>query len=193
MKNFRLFGEDSREWGSWDDNYIFENPNDRGGAATYFDAWEECGSLQFRIWHIKKDLHIDLIGNGFNIVERKIKFHPDEFQGMDYSSYCTTIIFQLTEPQGQVEVKIPDETFYDDDAIIQWGNGIIKDFIGREAKLDIKALDHYKISEILTPKQKQNFVLEDRVDKLIKIVQGKSWSGLARDLFLAKARGEFKV
>ena len=112
---------------------------------------------------------------------------------MDYSSYCTTIIFQITEPQGQVEVKIPDETFYDDDAIIQWGDGIIKDFIGREAKLDIKALDHYKISEILTPKQKQNFVLEDRVDKLIKIVQGKSCPDLARDLFLAKARGEFKI
>ena len=98
--DFRLFSNGGCEWGSWDDNSCRE-PHERSGACAYFDAWPVCGAMQFRVWHIKKDLNIELKGEGYKIKKRECVYHPDEYEGEDLSTYCTTFVFNLTQPKDR--------------------------------------------------------------------------------------------
>jgi hypothetical protein len=194
--DFRLFGEGECHWGDWEDNSFFDEPCKRNGACVYFDAWATCGAMQFRVWHIKKDLKIEIKGEGFNLIETKSKFHQDEFEdGRDCSSYCSTFVFQLTEPQGKVEVVIPSETlcYYEDQCSIKWDEHHIYDMSGRKAHLKIKAEDHYEIKEILSAKQRQHYALEDRYHKLKAIARKIKRYDLVHQLDMAWVCGDFKV
>lgn len=192
--DFRLFRNGGCEWGSWEDNYCYDDPNDRNGACAYFDAWPTCSAMQFRVWHIKEDLLIELKGEGFKIKERQREFHQsDDGEGKDTSSYCTTIIFQLTAPQGKVGVVIPSETTWDDDTTIKWDDQYIYDFDGRKAHLDIKAFDHYEIKEILTTKQRKHYALQDRFYKLKDIARKMNRSDLMWQLDMARYSGDFEL
>lgn len=194
MLDFRNFRNYGCEWGVWEDNSYFDDPNDRSGACAYFDAWSTCSALQFRIWHIKENLHIELKGEGFNITERETKFFPDEDgEGKDTSSYCTTIVFQLTEPQGKAEVFIPTETLHQDSSSISWEKDFIYDLDGRKAHLDIKAFDHYEIKEILTDHERQSYALEDRVSKLKKIARKMNRYDILWQLDIAEIQGDFRI
>lgn len=190
-EDFRLFRNSGCEWGCWDDNSC-RDPQDRGGACLYFDAWPTCSALQFRVWHIKEDLHIELKGEGYKINKRECVYHPDEYEGVDQSTYCTSIIFQLTEPQGHIEVSIPSETIYDDSSI-KWDDQYIYDLAGRKAHLNRKAEDHYEIKEILTVNQRQNYVLSDRVHKLKKIARNMRRHDIEWELDMARFSGDFTV
>jgi hypothetical protein len=196
--DFRLFGEGSCEWGVWEDNTFFDDPNDRGGACVYFDAWANCSAMQFRVWHIHKDLKIEIKGEGFNLIETKSKFYPDDDLGeentADCGSYCSTFVFQLTKPQGNVEVVIPSETLYfDDECSIRWDEQYIYDMKGRKAHLEIKSEDHYEIKEILTNKQKQHYALEDRCYKLKSIARKMNRYDLVHQLDMAWIAGDFRI
>ena len=191
-EDFRLFRNGGCEWGSWDDNSCLE-PHERSGACAYFDAWPVCGAMQFRVWHIKKDLHIELKGEGYKIKKRECVYHPDDFEGEDQSTYCTTFVFNLTQPKGQVEVSIPSETMWDDNSSIKWGDGFIYDFDHRKSHLEIKAVDHYEIKEILSSNQCQNFALQDRVLKLKSIVRKMNRCDIEYQIDLARYSGDFRV
>ena len=194
MKDFRHFRDGGCEWGDWEDNYCYDDPNDRNGACAYFDAWSSCSAMQFRVWHIKEDLHIELKGEGFKIKERVREYHPeDDGEGKDTSTYCTAIIFQLTSPQGMAEVSIPSETLYQDSSSIRWEDGFIYDFDNTKAHLDIKSVDHYEIKEILTENQRQNYALSDRVHKLKKIVRKMNRHDIEFQLLQAYVSGDFQV
>lgn len=190
--DFRLFGHHSCEWGDWEDNSFLDDPNDRNGACAYFDAWATCSAMQFRVWHIDKDLKIEIKGEGFNLIETKSKFYPEEIDGQDCSSYCSTFVFQLTKPQGKVEVVIPSETTYDDSSI-RWDEQYIYDFSDRKAHLEIKAEDHYEIKEILSTKQKQKYALDDRYHKLKAIARKMNRYDLIHQLDMAWIGGDFRV
>jgi hypothetical protein len=192
--DFRLFTHDSCEWGDWEDNYYFDDPNERNGACAYFDAWANCGAMKFRVWHIKKDLKIEIKGEGFNLIETKSKFHQDQFEdGKDCSSYCSTFAFQLTKPQGKVEVVIPSETIHEDECAIKWDKHHIYDLSGRKAHLEIKAEDHYEIKEIISTKQKQKYALDDRYHKLKVIARKMKRYDLIHQLDMAWIGGDFRV
>ena len=192
--DFRLFTNDSCEWGDWEDNSYFENPKDRNGACAYFDAWKSCGALQFRIWHIDKDLHIELKGEGFKMRSRKrVYYQEDDGEGNDTSCYCTTIVFRITNPQGKVEVVIPSETLYQDECSIRWDEQYIYDLNGRKAHLDIKAQDHYEIKEILSVKQRQHYALQDRYHKLKSISRKMGRVDILRELDMAWISGDFNL
>lgn len=191
--DFRLFSDGSCEWGDWEDNFEFDDPNDRNGACVYFDAWPSCSAMQFRVWHIDKDLKIEIKGEGFKLIETKSKFHPEDIEGKDCSSYCSTFVFQLTKPQGKVEVVIPSETTYEDECAIKWDLHHIYDIGGRRAHLDIKSVDHYEIKEILSTKQKQKYALEDRYFKLKAIARKMNRHDLIRQLDMARIGGDFRV
>ena len=193
--DFRLFGHDSCEWGDWEDNSFFDDPNDRNGACAYFDAWATCSAMQFRVWHIKGDLKIEIKGEGFKVIETKSKFHQDEFEdGQDCSSYCSTFVFQLTKPQGKVELVIPSETLhFDNECAIKWDDHYIYDIGGQKAHLEIKAEDHYEIKEILSTKQKQKYALDDRYFKLKTIARKMNRYDLIHQLDMAWIGGDFSV
>lgn len=192
MKDFRVFGDGGPNFGCWDENFHFDDPNDRGGAVAYFDAWSECDSVQMRIWHIDKDLKATFNGEGFKITKSETKFYPDDLDGKDCSSYCTFHTIKITEPSGHIEVTVPNETTYDDN-IIRWGNGKITDFNGRKAHFKKINDDHYKFNEILTLKEKQNYVIEDRYHKLLKIVRKMNRLDLYHQLNMAHISGDFRV
>ena len=193
MNDFRSFGRGGCEWGDWEDNFEFDDPNDRNGASAYFDSWPECSAMQFRVWHIKEDLKIELKGEGFKISETKTKFFPDDIEGKDCSSYCTTIVFKLTEPQGMVEVVIPSEDIFQDECAIKWDNTYIYDLDDKKALLEIKGVDHYKIEEILTDLQRKNYALNDRVLKLKKIVRKMNRYDIEYEIMLARMAGDFRI
>ena len=193
--DFRLFGHHSCEWGDWEENSFFDDPNDRNGACVYFDAWANCSAMQFRVWHIDKDLKIEIKGEGFKLIETKSNFYPDEFDdGKDCSSYCSTFVFQLTNPQGKVEVVIPSETLhFDNECSIRWDEQYIYDIGGRKAHLEIKAEDHYEIKEIHSTKQKQKYALDDRYHKLKAIARKMNRYDLIHQLDMAWIGGDFRV
>lgn len=191
--NFRIFRNGECEWGDWEDNSYYDDPKKRSGACAYFDAWPSCSAIQFRVWHIKEDLHIELKGEGFKIIERQCVYHQDEFEGKDISSYCTTLVFQIIEPKGKAEVYIPSETLNEDNSSIKWEDGLLYDLDNRKAQIEIKAVDHYEIKEILTDSERQNFALKDRVHKLTKIVRKMGRDDIEYQLDLARIFGDFQV
>ena len=192
--DFRRFRNGECEWGYWEDNYCYDDPNDRNGACAYFDAWPTCSAMQFRVWHIKKDLHIELKGEGFKIKNREREYHQsDDGEGKDTSSYCTTIIFQLTAPQGMAEVSIPSETLYQDKSSIRWEDGFIYDLDDIKAHLDIKAFDHYEIKEILTIRERERFALSDRVYKLKSIARKMNRGDILWQIDMAQIQGDFRI
>jgi hypothetical protein len=192
MKEFREFGHGGPEFGCWDENFHFEDPNDRGGACAYFDAWSECNSVQMRIWHIDKDLKATFTGDGFKITKSETKFYPDDIEGKDSSSYCTFHTIKITKLSGHIEVTIPNETTYDDN-IIRWGDGKITDFYGKKAHFKKVNDDHYKFDEILTNKQKQYYVMQDRYYKLLKIAHKMNRPDIHRELNFAHISGDFDI
>ena len=190
--DFRLFSNGACEWGSWDDDSCRE-PHERSGACAYFDAWPVCGAMQFRVWHIKKDLNIELKGEGYKIKKRECVYHPNEYEGEDLSTYCTTFVFNITQPKGQIEVSIPSETMWDDNSLIKWEDGFIYDLDHRKAHLEIKAFDHYEIKEILTDIQRQKFALSDRVYKLKNIARKMNRSDILWQIDMAQIQGDFDI
>jgi len=193
MNDFRNFSKGGCEWGDWEDNFEFDDPNDRNGACAYFDSWTECSALQFRIWHIKEDLKIELKGEGFKIIKTKTKFFPEDIEGKDCSSYLTTIVFRLIEPQGKVKVVIPSEDIFQDECAIKWDNQYLYDLDDRKAILKIKDVDHYLIEEILTDNQRKNFALDDRLLKLKKIARKMRRFDIEYELDLARMQGDFDL
>ena len=194
MRDFRIFSGGGCEWGDWEDNFGFDDPNDRNGACAYFDAWPHCSDMQFRVWHIKEDLGIELTGEGFKITERKTKFFPDDDgEVKDTSSYCTTLVFQLTKPQGMVSVVIPSEDLFQEDCSIKWDEQYIYDIDDQKAHLKIKSTDHYEIKEILSVEQQQHYVLQDRYFKLKSITRKMGDVDLIHQLNLAWLSGDFDI
>ena len=192
MKDFRTFGRGGCEWGDWEESaFDCDSPNDRNGACAYFDSWPECSAMQFRVWHIKEDLHIELKGEGFKVTDTKTKFFPDDCEGKDCNSYLTTIVFQIIEPQGRTEVVIPSEDIFQDECVIKWDKKYLYDLDGQKAKLDIKSVDHYKIEEILTAKQRKNYALQDRTIKLKKIVRKMGRYDISSQIDIARMCGDF--
>ncbi len=193
MNDFRNFSKGGCEWGDWDANFEFDDPNDRNGACVYFDSWPECSAMQFRIWHIKEDLKIELKGDGFKIIDTKSKYYPDDIEGKDCSSYCTVIVFRLIEPQGKVEVVIPSEDIFQDECAIKWDKQYLYDLDDRKAILEIKDVDHYLIEEILTDLQRKNFAIDDRVLKLKKIVRKMQRYDIEYEINIARMQGDFDL
>ena len=191
---FRRFRNYGCEWGAWEDNYCYDDPNDRNGACAYFDAWPSCSAVQFRVWHIKEDLHIELKGEGFKIKERERVYHKeDDGYGKDTSSYCTTIVFQLIAPQGMAEVSIPSETLHQYSSSIRWEDGFIYDLDDTKAHLDIKAFDHYEIKEIFTESERQRYALSDRVSKLKGIARKMNRADILWQIDMAQLQGDFRI
>lgn len=176
--DFRRFSNAGIECNGWEDNFecVYEGrPEDRKGAFVLFDAWEENDLFMFRIFHIDKDLPITLKGENFREVrDRKLKYIPDVCdetgEEKSYGEYLTTIYWESTSPKGKVEVCIDPETY--GEMQVDWSDGIISDFHDLKCNFTVNPeTGFYKLSEILTVRQRQQFALDDRYFKLKTILE----------------------
>jgi hypothetical protein len=169
--SFRLFSRGEKFFGGRSDTV--EEANQKG-AMLIFDSWEETDYFQMRLWHCSEDLEISLEGSGFKEIEREINKHICQYwcfdtdKEIDYEDYCTIVRFSLTESEGSVSVSTNEDFPFDDVAKVSWSEGKITDLDEKEAHLDFVS-NYYKVREILTLSQRREYILEDRIDKLLKI------------------------
>lgn len=161
------------------------------GAMVVFDAWEESTYFQMRLWHCTKDLEINLVGDGFKEIERETNKHICQYwcfdtdKEIDYDDYCSIVRFSLTKKEGSVSVSTSEDLPFDDEVKVSWSKGKILDLDEKEAHLDFVS-NYYKVREILTVSQRKHFILEDRVDKLLKISREKKDISLMRELYSSR-------
>lgn len=186
--SFRLFSRGDKFVGGRGDTV--EEANQKG-AMVLFDSWEESSYFQIRLWHCTKDLEINLEGSGFKEIERETNKHICQYwcfdtdKEIDYDDYCSVIRFSLTESEGSVIVSTSEDFPFDEEVKVSWSEGKIRDLDEKEAHLDFVS-NYYKVREILTLSQRRGHIIEDRIDKLVKISRSLSKIPLMRELYSSR-------
>jgi hypothetical protein len=190
MKGFRKFAEDFMTFGDYENN-PYGAVDDRSGAVVYFDVWKQTQVFGLRVYHIEKHLDIALVGDvdGQSFYSDRI-YNPriDEDTGEDRGEYCTKIHFHIDlTVEGSVALQMDISN-----TICSWSGGVMKDFLGNEAKVCKKG-GLYLLEEILTDEERQGYVLEDRVSNLRRICRDKGLKDLLYQINYSHRVGGFPL
>lgn len=145
----------------------------KSGYHVVFDAWSQTYNFVWRVWSINPDLKVEVRGEGFEVVGRdrasmkQSDWDDDEDKPEgEWEDYCHIIKWELRADAGYSEVFLPGI----DPLRVSWSNGVMLDLEGNEARI-VRRVDHVRIVEILTAEERKSYALEDRIDKLMKMVR----------------------